>query len=185
VTQQTTGQTPATHAFDLATHRRNTLKCIKGVVYFADDIVARWVQERLGGNAVLVPYVAIGIVHPDIKDEQVDDVNLPNMLTAGAFFWNHQPGNDIVVSVASDTFLSGRPQPIQDVLDYPFGVLDLKRLSAEIEETNTISIRNAEKLGFVLEGVKKFAGSGGCDVMLFGLYRDGCKFWKRAADPAN
>lgn len=161
-----------------------SFKCEDGVVTGADASVALWINQRLGGGLVEVPFVAIGVVHPGLADDQVDEVNLAEQLAAGVYFYNYRNdagGSEVYASVAADWFAAGHPQVIRKVLEYPFDRWKVKRITVEIDEANDRSIRQAEKLGFKLEGLKRRAGANGGDVAIYGLLPDECPIWTREA----
>lgn len=167
----------------------NMLQCSDGVVTGADDIVSLWTQKKLGGGPILTGAVAIGVVRNGIADHQVDRLNLPQMLSVGVVFWNWQRGqgvtgddvSDIMVSVATEGFDPRNFAAVEKVLRYPFEFWGLRRISAEIEAGNDLAVRQAQNMGFVREGVKRRAGPGGRDVLMFGLLPEECPFWKRRA----
>ena len=135
--------------------------------------VATWMQARLGGDIVDVPFRAFGFVN-DKGD-----------LIGGAYFYNHHKSggrSDITVAVAFEPEIAENPiafrAAIRGVLSFPFIDLGLRRVSAEIEATNVASIDLAHRCGFVEEGRKPFAGREGADVVIMGLYRDACPFFK-------
>ena len=154
---------------------------VEGVLYGADAMVAAWVTERLGVGLVEVPFVAFGILPEAIADAKVSE-SLPVALIGGAMFFNHSnvPGRrDIYCAVAVDDIGAGRIPVVQRILQYPFGELNLPRVSAEISMANDRAVRQAKNLGFVLEGRKRHAADDGTDIGLFGLYRETSEFWKR------
>lgn len=58
---------------------------------------------------------------------------------------------------------------------YPFKQMGLRRVTALIAESNTSSIRFATKIGFRLEGRKRW-GLGDEDELIYGLTREACRF---------
>lgn len=134
--------------------------------------VATWMQQKLGGDIVEVPYGAFGFVND--KGE----------IIGGAYFYNHHKRQraDITMAVAFDREIAEHPgafrTAIKRVLSFPFGELNLPRVTAEIDSTNTDSIDLAQRCGFVHEGTKRMAGRNGADVEIYGLYRDACPFLK-------
>jgi RimJ/RimL family protein N-acetyltransferase len=154
---------------------------VDGVLYGCDARVATWVNERLGLGPVEVPFKGFGILPEAIVDGEAAE-DMPNQLIGGAYFWgwSSTPAKrDIYCAVAVDDIGAGRIPVIQRILAFPFGQLDLPRISAEISMTNERAIRQARNLGFVLEGRKKNISDDGSEWGLFGLYRDTCEFWKR------
>lgn len=159
---------------------KEEFRCEGGVVTGATAQVALWTNQRLGQGLVLVPCVAIGVIHPTVRDEQVDELNLPNQLVAGVIFYNYRndhEGSEVYLSVHTDASVTGHPSVIRKVLEYPFERWKVRRLTAEILSTNTRSIRNAQMLGFKLEGVKRQAGANGADIQIYGLLPEECPIW--------
>lgn len=151
-----------------------------GLVYGAEAEVAVWINARLGGGSVQQLFVAIGILKDGTPPESVTTETLPNLLAAGAYYFNHQSDDDvsdICVSVAADDAATGRPDVIRSILSYPFKQLGVRRISAEIDLSNDRAVRQAQKLGFKLEGRKRRMAAGGGDVGIFGLLPDECPLW--------
>jgi len=162
-------------------------RCEDGVVTGASAQVCLWVNTKLGNGIVTVPAVGVGIVHPDLRDDQVDEANLMNQLAAGAMFFNYRNGEDgseVYASVFAEWAATGHPEVIRKVLEYPFGRWNVRRITAEIDEGNERSIRQAEKLGFKLEGLKRRAGRNGGDIAIYGLLPDECPIWTRRKEAA-
>jgi len=152
---------------------------VNNVLYNADAIVAAYMNDVFGLDITTVTYVALGIVDPNSESASIRD-----RLIAGCYFYNHVdlPGKrDIsVAAVMTDQAATNRAA-IRQILAYPFRELQLPRISAEIDMTNTRSLRQAEILGFQLEGIKKRMGQNGGDWGVFGLYPETCPFWKDEA----
>ena len=127
------------------------------VLYGADDLVAEWVQRRLGGLKAHTPYVALGVTDG-------------TELLGGIVFFN-STGNDIQCAVAAVGPIAARPRAMAQIFAYPFVQLGLDRVSAEIELDNARSIKLAQGLGFVREGTKRRAAPGGRHVGVYGLLK--------------
>ena len=131
-----------------------------GVLYGADEVVAKWVAERMGRKeAIFQPYVALGIVNADEND-----------LVAGVVFHSYQPDGDITISAAADR-PTMRRKALARVFGYAFNELNLKRVSAEVPLDNERSRKLVEGLGFVKEGAKRKATPNGRPVLVFGLLK--------------
>lgn len=187
--------------FDLRKHREQVPMVKDGVVYFADDAVAMWTNQRVGGGSLVpVLYCALGVLHPEITDEYAMAegpenllLNLPNWLAAGCFFHNvHRDespddASDVCITVAShdpNMPLVAHPTVIKRCLEWPFQVQNLRRITAEIDEGGPFAaraVRNAELLGFKLEGRKRQGGSKGKDILMYGLLRSECRIWNERA----
>lgn len=131
-----------------------------GVLYNDDAVVAAWVQEKFGQPLLAVPFRALGV----ISDEE-------GKIIAGAYFVN-QYKNDITICVASAHPAAGRPEVVHRIFDYPFGRLNIPRITAEIDASNQTMLDVAYKLGFQLEGKKRKAAEDGGDRLILGLLRD-------------
>lgn len=153
-------------------------KIVDGVVYGFDAQVAVWVNERLGGGEVLVPFVALGALPEGHDAEAIIAKRKPLELVAGAYFFNHDEGHrDIYMACACDNITALRPRTLSKLLAYPFGVLGCRRISVEIAENNERAIRQAEAFGFQVEGIKRASG-----VVMMGLLPEECPFWQRQAE---
>lgn len=138
-------------------------KIIDGILYGADDVVARWVQKHCSGEAKIdVPAVALGVTK--------------GKTLAGGIIFYSQRGNDIQCAVACVDVTAWLPRVVATCMRYPFVQLGLDRVTAEIELKNTRSARLAEGLGFVREGVKRRAASDGGHVAVYGLLRKDFRF---------
>ena len=170
---------------------------VGGVLYFADSLVAVWIEERLGGSIPLVPLVALGVVAEGIPDGPVADL-ADIRLRGGTYFFNHHNGPDffdVSAGVACDDIAASHPDVLARVLDYAFGSqpgqLDCPRISIEVHSTNERAIRAAEKIGFEIEGIKRGGGAKdgrSHDLVILGMLRHQCPFWpprKPAEIPAT
>lgn len=140
---------------------------IDDILTNADEHVARWVSEQFGEAAVSVPYKSVGVL------------DAAGNVVGGAYFYSYREGRDIYVAVAMADGVNMPRDAVVKILAYPFLQLDLRRISADIEEDNRRALEQAEILGFQLEGIKRGAGSRGQDVFMMGLFRDQCPFWRR------
>lgn len=165
--------------------QRPTPAVVNGVLYGMDAEVAAWVRMRFGSGPLPGLFTAFGVLRPN--DSAAPDVNsLPNRLIAGVIYRdrygdgsNEQP-SDIMATVWVDDIIAAHPAVIRRLLDYPFGQLRIRRISARIEDSNTRAVNQAIELGFVEEGKHPFMGANGGMVRSYGLYRDNCRFWSYA-----
>ena len=135
-----------------------TPRIVDGLLYGADEIVAKWVNKQCGDAAkVDVPCVAIGLV----KGQS---------LAGGIIFYN-QRCNDVQIALANAGVRPVHPRNLARAFGYVFEQLGLSRVTAEIELSNKSCIKAAEKLGFVREGVKRRAGTDGGHVAVYGLLK--------------
>lgn len=130
---------------------------VEGVLYGADELVAEWVARKLGrkepGDR---PYVALGMT---------DGENL----VGGMVFFNQRGNAEVHVSAAADDPKAMRLRGLARMYAYAFNQLGVRRITAEVEMSNTRSIRLVQGLGFVREGVKRKAAPDGGHVGVFGL----------------
>ena len=130
---------------------------LDGLLFQADEFVADWVNTRCGGGKVFAPFVAIGVVADDD-------------ITAGAVFHSYHK-TDITVTAASARPSLRLRSAIRAGLSYAFEQLQVPRVTAEIEMSNSRMIKLAEGIGFVREGVKRRAAANGKHVGVYGLLR--------------
>lgn len=128
---------------------------VDGLLFRADDYVARWVNEACGGGKVFAPYTAIGVWGT-------------GGLSAGVVFHSFS-GTDVTVTASTLRPSFRLRSAIRAGIAYAFGQLKVQRVSAEIELSNKRMIRLAEGLGFVREGVKRRAALNGKHVGVYGL----------------
>lgn len=143
----------------------------EGLIYGADAEVATWISNRLGGGSVQTLFVGIGALKEGTNPEDVTAENLPSVLVAGAYFFNHydEELSDLSWVVAVDDFTIARPNVLRQVMRYPFRQLKVRRLTSEILLINERAVSQAKLMGFKLEGRKRRMGPGGTDVGIFGL----------------
>jgi len=130
---------------------------VDGVLYGADDLVAEWVARRLGRKHWYAKSnVALGMTDGE-------------KLIGGMVFYDYRPGAEVHFSVATAGPKAMKLRALARMYAYAFGQLGVKRITAEIELKNTRSIRLAEGVGFIREGVKRKAAPDGGHVGVFGL----------------
>jgi len=150
------------------------------ILYHATSAVSVWVNTRLDSGSAQTLVHAIGILKPGTKPEEIDRETVYGLLVAGIYFWGEEDEggrSDIWICVCADDISVATPQNIRDVLDFPFYQLSTRRVSAEIDASNERAIRQAEKLGFKVEGRKRAAGSNGSDMVILGLLPKDCPFY--------
>lgn len=151
------------------------------LIYGADSEVATWVEYKLGGDLVLSLFVAIGVLRDGVRPEGVTEETIRDCLVAGAYFTNEENEggySDISWTVYSDDVTAGKASILKRVLEYPFKQRKLRRLSAEIDLSNDRAVRQAQRLGFKLEGRKRRKAPGGGDVGVFGLLPEDCPLFR-------
>lgn len=134
-----------------------TYRIVDDVLYGADELVAEWVARKLGtktpGDR---PYVALGVTNG--QD-----------LLGGMVFFNQRGNSEIYFTVAAESPKAMKLRALGRCYAYAFNQLGVRRITAEIEMKNTRSIRLAQGVGFVREGVKRKAAPDGGHVGVFGL----------------
>lgn len=132
----------------------------------ADDYVAQWVAQRIGGLSLhdMVPFSAIG-------------VEAEGQLIAGAVFniWQPSFGSIHLTLAATNKHWLNR-RIIRALLSYPFSQIGCQRVTALIAKKNKRVRKEAERFGFVMEGVMR-KGFGSQDCVIYGLLKDDIKHW--------
>lgn len=128
--------------------------------------VISWVAPRIGHSVeALVPGIGIGLE----KNGE---------LVAGVVYSHITPVN-VDMHVAS---VGGRHWANREFLlttfAYPFKQLGVQRITGFVRADNRDARRLDEHLGFVQEGVLRRAGSDGCDVIVYGMLREECRWVK-------
>ncbi len=155
-----------------------------GVLWHVDDLVAAWLCDRLKTEMPRIEYRAFGLVRSDTPDGIVRD--LSKIYMVGGFLWyNYCDGqggadHDITLAAAIDDTGFNTPRALRKLLEYPFGFLKVPRISINVNETNEAALKQAERLGFKIEGIKRKAGSRGTDMVMLGLLPEECPFWTQA-----
>jgi RimJ/RimL family protein N-acetyltransferase len=60
--------------------------------------------------------------------------------------------------------------------DWVFGELGLKRLTAQILETNHASLKMCQGVGFIIEGVRRLAGPNDENIIMLGCLASECEY---------
>lgn len=118
--------------------------------------VAAFVGLRLGCSFERSPYTAIGMERE-------------GRIVAGVVFTNYR-WPDVSVSVAVEPAARPSVRPLLIAAGrYAFIQLGLRRITAEVSEHNRASRIGCERMGFVLEGVKRGAEPDGSARLVYGL----------------
>lgn len=137
---------------------------IDGVLHGACDVVGPWVQRNLGGSDLNVPYVTHGLL------------NAEGQLVFGCMWFNHRD-DEVEVAMFATDIRPAMPQVFRAILAYPFDVLKVTRINAEIDVENKRVIRFAEGIGMKRDCVKR-----GTTKALYGMMRGDCPFLKEVED---
>lgn len=135
-----------------------TWAIVDGVLYGADDEVARWVDSRCGNDKPGLAYKALGVV-------------ARGNIVAGIIFHGFQEDRDVTATVAIDGAGLELRSGIKRCLEWAFVALAVPRISAEIDMRNKRSRRLAEGVGFRLEGVKRGA-SRRSGICVYGMLKE-------------
>lgn len=130
---------------------------------FETDIVLPFVQSRIVGLAPGGELATIGLR----KDGE---------LVAGVVYEGFNQHN-IWMHVAA---LPGRrwviPMYREACFHYPFKLAKVQRVSGYVDESNTAARKFDEHLGFREETRLKGAGANGCDVIIYVMWKDECRY---------
>jgi hypothetical protein len=127
-------------------------------------MAAAFISAQTGDEPSSDAYQALAMLHE-------------GRLVAAAMYSGYYPKRDISVHFAADRKslpLIGRAVA-RALFSYPFGTLQLPRLSASTSEHNHDCLRLAMGLGFHLEGRKPRAGTNGEDLILLGCFPENIK----------
>jgi hypothetical protein len=95
-------------------------------------------------------------------------------LSAGVVYTDASPTN-VVTSIVCEGPITRRFLYV--AFWYPFGQLQVRRITALVEEWNEKSLRFCEGLGFVREGRMRKAATNGGDIIVMGILRHEAGKW--------
>jgi RimJ/RimL family protein N-acetyltransferase len=138
---------------------------MKNLVYGQDKRVRDWVAERIGEN-LDDANVAIGIE----EDGELIAGVAYNMYTGAAICMNvaATPGKRWTSKEFMYAFFA-----------YPFIQLECRRVTGLVRESNSVSRKFDEHVGFTQEGVLREAFEDGENAILYGMLKSECK-WIRS-----
>ena len=126
----------------------------------ADGSVERWVAEQLGADS-FGPARAIGIT-------------LDNQFLGGVVY--HRLANENVeMSIATSSPRWATRAHIRDLFAYPFGTLQVRRITTTVTADNATAIKMNERLGFTREGTLREYNDGK-DTEIYGMLVAECKW---------
>lgn len=138
------------------------------LVYGQSERVSAWVAERAGASR-LDRAAAIGVAGEDGE------------LIAGVAATEYWPGVDLITHIAAEPGSRWATRGVLRALfAYPFLQLRLPRITAEIRESNELSLKLCGQLGFRREGFKRRAAPGGEGLWILGMLRQECRWLKGA-----
>ena len=136
---------------------------VNGVLYGADEKIARWVSSKIphGGGIDVEKAVAMGIM-------------AGGKVVAGCV-WHNFRGHDIEAGLAADSPRWCRRATLRQLFTYPFLQLGCVRVTALTGSSNTRMQRFLEGIGFKPEGCVR-QGFVTEDALIFGMLRAECKW---------
>lgn len=123
------------------------------ILLYADDLVGRWISERMGVD-VIPPFTSFGVIGAN------------GHLTGAMIFNGLNEGNVEVSLFAPRAITRG---VLRVAASYIFGTLGCNRVTARTRASNLRACRFIEKVGFQREGVLRAYYQDGEDAILYGL----------------
>lgn len=123
--------------------------------------VLKFVSERINNITEIGPYQALC-------------VEKNGKIVAGVVYFDYRDG-DIQIAVASDDPYWLTRDSLVNFFWYPFGQLNVRRITAFTDVNNRRARSCLEKLGFTLEGVKRGALDGN-DAAMYGMLKHECRW---------
>ena len=137
---------------------------MKTVVYNLPCVV-KFVDSLIPGNTNFDPSCpAIGLLED-------------GKLIAGVVY-NMYTGNGIMMHVAASKPRWLNREFLKAAFAYPFLQLGCDRVTGLVRTDNTAAQRFDEHLGFVKEGVIRRGDDDGCDLILYGMLHEECRWLK-------
>jgi RimJ/RimL family protein N-acetyltransferase len=135
---------------------------MKRIIWDQPERVMQFVAARTGEDRYR-DYTAIGLE----RDGE---------LVAGVVYERHT-GPNVMTHIASDgsrTWIT--PAYLGAIFRYPFVQLGCTRVTSVVRSDNADSRRFVNHLGFAQEGVMRCADVDGCDLILYGMLKNECRF---------
>lgn len=100
----------------------------------------------------------------------------------GGVVFNDYNGRHVKMHVSSDGNKRWLNKSlIYSCMHYAFCVMNVRRITAEIDASNDVCIRNAWKMGFEVEALLKDAGPK-TDLMVMVMFKERCKYLEKAVN---
>jgi hypothetical protein len=138
------------------------MQMIGSALIGADEIVAKWVSEKIVGCNGFGPCTAIGVV----RDGKL----------SGGVVYHEFRKHDVRVSIALDG--AGFSVPWRLLFSYPFNELKCVRITSMIDKRNKRSRALCERLGFKMEGVHPKGVDGWATAVSYGMLKENCRWIK-------
>lgn len=126
--------------------------------------IAAFVADQIGCSRKTDNFSAIGLESDD-------------KLMAGVVYSDFN-GSNITAGIAGVGKRWITPEFLWFMFFYPFKQLGVKRITACVEQTNTVSQQFVAKLGFVFESRMERAGRTG-DLLVYRMFREDCRYLER------
>ena len=94
----------------------------------------------------------------------------------GGVVFNMYTGTGICMHVAASEKGWLNREFLRTVFRYPFHQLGCRRVTGLVRTDNLTAQRFDERLGFKKEGVLRDADNDGCDLIVYGMLRDECRW---------
>ena len=132
---------------------------------------------ELGPQAIL--YVAQKLkMTPQSLEPCIGVAILVDSRIEGGLVFRNYKGHDMEIAMAFDTPRAFTKGVIKFTFSYIFGQHDCARCTALIKRSNKRSRRLVEGLGFVLEGKARQGYDGIEDLMIYGMLKQECRWFK-------
>lgn len=135
---------------------------VDGLIVGADEFVAKWVIDRVGGVVPNEIGAAIGSFHN-------------GQITGGVIYHEYRPDRMISMVAAGEPGWLNRGK-LRKFFSYPFDELGVKRINAVVDAANERAIEFNTKLGFVVEGRVREAMNNDSDAIIFGMLKKECRW---------
>jgi RimJ/RimL family protein N-acetyltransferase len=136
---------------------------MKRIIWHQPERIMLFVAERTGEESYGRDYTALGL-------EQ------DGKLVAGVLFTNYTKAA-ILMHVASDGSRHWMtPAFLAAAFRYPFIQLGCRRVTGLVRLDNEAAMHFDEHLGFRREGVLREGATDGCDMVIYGMLRNECRF---------
>lgn len=133
---------------------------MKRVIYHQNKRIGDFVCARAGGT---------------YTEGECIGLERDGELIAGVLFDRYN-GASICMHVASSEKNWLTREFLHACFYYPFEFLQVNKVIGIVDSDNEQARKFDEHLGFVLEATIKYAGKDGCDMMVFSMMRDQCRF---------
>lgn len=139
------------------------------VLYFADEMVSRWVGARLPQPWTYSP------------DMRALGVMVDGRLAAGVIYHTFNGANVVCEIAAVPGSRWASRTSLYHLFAYPFETLGCGRITVLVERRNRASVKLVLSMGFAPEATLRGSAPDGGDMIVFAMHRHECQ-WIGAAD---